>query len=426
MPTQLPTQPQKIFRSYFFPILLLASIILGGLFGYFFKHAAHTIKPLGEIFLHLIFTVIVPLIFFSVASAVARAGRLGKLGKIALCMTTVFLFTSTVAAIFMLIVVQLFPPAGQVTIPLMSPQYISPLSFSDQIINIFTVADFTQLFSHEHMLALIVFAILVGLAAAKATEHEKNFVAFLHAGEKIFMRVFSLIMYYAPIGFFAYFSALVSELGPKLIESYLRIAIIYYTAALLYFFGAFSGFAYLAGKLHGVKLFWKNIFLPAATAIATCSSAASIPANLTATAAMRVTPDIYETVIPLGTMIHKDGSVLGAILKIAFLFGLFHLNFSDIFVLCSALGISLLVSSVMGAIPSGGMLGELLTLSIYGFPPSALMVIAAISIIVDPLATMLNVTGNSISSMMVARLVEGKAWFKHKHSTAGNSNLSKA
>ena len=102
--------------------------------------------------------------------------------------------------------------------------------------------------------------------------------------------------------------------------------------------------------------------------------------------------------------------------KIAFLFGIFHLNFSSPSVLLAALGISILVGTVMGAIPSGGMLGELLILSVYGFPPAVLIIIAAISIIIDPLATMLNVTCNSVSSMMIARLVEGKEWLTRAES----------
>ncbi|HDV5728585.1 TPA: cation:dicarboxylase symporter family transporter, partial [Legionella pneumophila] len=165
------------------------------------------------------------------------------------------------------------------------------------------------------------------------------------------------------------------------------------------------------GKSHGVRLFWGNIFLPAATSIATCSSAASIPANLMATKSMRIPAEIYETSIPLGSIIHKDGSVMGGVFKIAFLFGIFHLPFASLPVLMMALGVSLLVGTVMGAIPSGGMLGELLILSVYGFPPSVLIAVAAISIIIDPIATMVNVTSNSVCSMMIARLVEGKNWF---------------
>lgn len=194
-------------------------------------------------------------------------------------------------------------------------------------------------------------------------------------------------------------------------ENYLRIAILYYTASVFYFFFALTAYAYLAGKSQGIRLFWGNIFLPAATSIATCSSAASIPANLMATKSMRIPAEIYETSIPLGSIIHKDGSVMGGVFKIAFLFGIFHLPFASLPVLMMALGVSLLVGTVMGAIPSGGMLGELLILSVYGFPPSVLIAVAAISIIIDPIATMVNVTSNSVCSMMIARLVEGKNWF---------------
>jgi len=228
------------------------------------------------------------------------------------------------------------------------------------------------------------------------------------------MRVFSLIMYYAPIGFFAYFAVLVSQLGPQLIESYLRIAIIYYVSSLIYFVIAYTWYAYMAGSITGVKIFWKNVFLPMITSIATCSSAASIPANLVAAKNMQVSPEIYETTIPLGAIIHKDGSVIGGMIKIAFLFGIFHLNFTGISVILTALGVSILVGTVMGAIPSGGLLGELLILTVYGFPSSVLIAIAAISIIIDPPATMLNVTGNTVSSMMIARLVEGKKWLVKK------------
>jgi Na+/H+-dicarboxylate symporter len=263
-------------------------------------------------------------------------------------------------------------------------------------------------------MALIVFSILVGLAAASTNDKEALFATFLKSGEEVFMRVFSFIMYFAPLGFFAYFAVLVNELGPKLMESYIRVTVIYYSSALGYFIIAFTGYAYMAGKTKGVKLFWSNVFLPMVTSIATCSSAASIPANLVATKAMHVPPEIYETAVPLGSIIHKDGSVLGGIFKIAFLFGIFHMQFSGIPVLLTALGVSLLVGTVMGAIPSGGMLGELLILTVYGFPPSSLIAIVAISIIIDPLATMINVTGNSVSCMIIARLVYGKSWFVSK------------
>lgn len=401
---------KKALGSYFFPFILMASIVLGGVTGSYFGALTPYLKPFGEIFLNLIFTAIVPLIFFSISAAIARLGSLGKLGKIIFYMTLVFLFTGIIAALYSLFIVSLFPPAQGVSLPLTHENHAASASIISQLAGIFTVSDFSKLLSHEHILALIIFSILVGIAASGAKDKGKTFIDFLQSGEEVFMRVFTLIMYYAPIGFFAYFAVLINELGPQLMQNYLRIAVLYYAFAGLYFVLGFSVYAYLAGKIPAVKLFWAHIFLPAVTSIATCSSAASIPANLVATKKMRVAPEIYETIIPLGSIIHKDGSVIGGVFKIAFLFGIFHLPFSGAPILLTALGVSLLVGTVMGAIPSGGMLGELLILSVYGFPPSVLIAIAAISIIIDPLATMINVTCNSVSSMMVARLVEGKKW----------------
>lgn len=398
----------KTIKSYLFPSILIASIVLGGLTGYLVGLPILKLKPLGDIFLNLIFTMIIPLIFFSITSAATRAASLEKLSNIMFNMIIVFIFTGLIAAIFMLFAVIVFPPTASSSASLLLSTKVITTASYDQFANILTVSDFAKLLYHENMLPLIIFSILVGIAASKSGEKAKLFINFLQAGEDIFMRVFSLIMYYAPIGFFAYFAVLAAELGPKLMESYIHIAIIYTGAALVYFFVAFTFYAYLAGKIQGVKLFWSNIFLPVVTSIATCSSAASIPANLSAAKAMHVPPEIYETTIPLGAIIHKDGSVMGGVLKIAFLFGLFHLNFAGVTVLFTALGVSLLVGTVMGAIPSGGMLGELLILNFYGFPPSALIMIAAISIIIDPLATILNVTGNCASSMLITRLVDGK------------------
>ncbi|USQ14153.1 dicarboxylate/amino acid:cation symporter [Legionella lytica] len=408
---------KKILGTYFFPFILMASILLGGLTGYYFGSITPYLKPFGEIFLNLIFTAIVPLIFFSVTSAIARLGSMGKLGKIIFNMAIVFLFTSLIAAIYALFIVKMFSPAQGITLPLATQVQPNTTSFSNQIAGIFTVKDFSHLLSHQHILALIVFSLLVGISTSHQSEKGQVFIDFLHAGEEIFMKVFTLIMYYAPIGFFAYFAVLINELGPQLMENYLRIAKLYYFYTFLYFVIGFTVYAYIAGKMQGVKLFWRAIFLPSVTSVATCSSAASIPANLMAAKKMHISPEIYETVIPLGTIIHKEGSVIGGIFKIAFLFGIFHWDFSGTSVLLTAIGVSLLVGTVMGAIPSGGMLGELLILSVYGFPPSVLIAIAAISIIIDPLATMLNVTCNTVGSMMVARLVDGKNWWSSNANT---------
>lgn len=402
----------KSLKAYYFPFALLLSIIIGGITGHLLGKSADALKPLADIFINLIFCGLIPLVFFCVATAVARIGELKQLWKILFNMFLTFLFTGIIAGLFMIAVVKLYPPSLGVSLPNLNPPSAEHINLADQLVGIFTVSDFGKLFSHEHILALVFFSFLIGLATSALKEKGKSFVIFLEAGTEVFMKVMTFIMYLAPLGFFAYFAVLIGDLGSQIIDSYLRVTWIYYLSGLFYFIVAFSFYAFLAGRFEGVKKFWKYTLVPMFTALATCSSSASIPANLLAAEKMKINSNIYETVIPLGAMLHKDGSVLGGIVKIAFLFGIFHMSFSGFFVLLLALFVGIMVGTVMGAIPSGGMLGELLILSVYGFPPEALLMIATISIIIDPLATVLNVTGDIISSMLVARLIQGRRWMQ--------------
>lgn len=395
----------KKIRAYYFPLFLTLSIVAGCAAGHIMGPRAVIFKPLGDIFLNLLFTVVVPLVFFSISLSVAHIGETRKLFKIIIAMLTTFIFTGIIAAIFMIVIVKLFPPAQDVVLKLGLPDKIETVNFANQIVSIFTVSDFSQLLSHKNMLPLIFFSFLIGLATATIGEKGRAFTLFLQSGTEVLMKAITYIMYFAPIGFFAYFAVLVGESGPQLIQNYLRVFWIYYVFATIYFVLAFTFYAFLARGKIGIRLYWSNVFVPMITSLATCSSAASIPANLQSARDMKVSADVYETVIPMGAILHKDGSVLGAIVKIAFLFGVYGMSFNGPEVLITALIIALLVGTVMGAIPSGGMLGEMLILSFYGFPPQALLIIAAISIIIDPLATMLNVTGDSVCSMMVDRLI---------------------
>jgi Na+/H+-dicarboxylate symporter len=226
------------------------------------------------------------------------------------------------------------------------------------------------------------------------------------------MKVVSLIMYLAPIGLGAYFATLVGQYGAILLGSYIKAGVTYYAASIVYFFIAFTIYAFMAGKGKGIRVFWSNMLAPSITALATCSSAASIPVNLEASKRMGIKEDIRDTTIPLGAALHKDGSVLGGVLKIVFLFGIFDMNHTGIGTFFLIISVSLLVGAVMGAIPSGGMIGEMLILSLFGFPPEALPIIAAISTLIDPPATMLNASGDNVAGMMVSRMVEGKNWLK--------------
>jgi len=398
-------------KAYRFPIILLAAIIIGMIIGLIFGEKADVIKPLGDIFINLLFVVVVPLVFFSISSAIANMDNMKRLGKIFGSMITVFVVTGIIASVFMLIALLPFLPITTASISVETPE-VEEITFAEQLVQTFTVSDFVDLFSRENMLALIVMAGLVGTATGLIGEKGKPFARLLSSASEVFMKVVQFIMYYAPIGLAAYFASLVGEFGAALLGDYAKAIMVYYPVSILYFFIGFTLYAFIAGGREGIRRFWSNILAPAATALGTGSSVAALPLNLQAAKRIGVPKDIRETVLPLGATIHMDGSCLAAMLKIAFVFGVFNMDFSGISTFLLAIGISLLAGVVMSGIPGGGFIGEMMIVTLYGLPIEALPMITAVGVVVDPPATMVNVTGDSVASMLVARHIDGKDWLE--------------
>ncbi|WP_066191071.1 dicarboxylate/amino acid:cation symporter [Gracilibacillus timonensis] len=398
------------FKSYRFPLILLGSILLGTIIGLVFGEQAMIIQPLGDLFINLLFMIVIPLVFFTISSAIAGMDSMKRLGKIMGTMMTVFVVTGIISSVFMLVASVIFQPGSGVDIALETPEEVEETTLSEQLVNTFTVPDFVDLFSRDNMLALIIFSVLVGVATGLTGEKGKAFSRFLTSGSEVFMKIIQVVMYYAPIGLGAYFAALVGEFGADLIGDYAKAVMMYYPVSVLYFLIGFTLYAFLAGGKTGVSRFWKNILSPAATSLGTGSSVAALPANLQAAEKIGVPKDIRETVMPLGATIHMDGSCLSAMLKIAFIFGVFNQDFMGMDTFLTAIGICLLSGIVMSGIPGGGFMGEMMIITLYGFPIEALPIITAIGVVVDPPATMVNVTGDTVSSMLVTRRLEGKEW----------------
>lgn len=397
-------------------LFLFVGIASGALLGVIFGAQAGFLKPLGDIFLNLLFTAVVPLVFFSISSAISSMSDGRRLARVMGWMMFFFILTGIISSGLMIAAVKLFPP-------FMGAPWAGPLVHaggpaasvfgSDALVRAFTTPDFADILSKKNMLPMIIFALLVGAATAASGEKGAPFARFLSAGNEVMGRVIGLIMLYAPIGLGAYIAYLVGVMGPQLMGSYARVVLLYYPVALLYFTVAFSLYVFWAGGKRGLGIFWRNIPATALTALATGSSVATIPANLEAAKKVGVREDIREVIIPLGATIHMEGSCLAAIVKIAFLFGLFQMPFVGWHVWLPAIGIAVLAGTVISGIPAGGMLGELLIITLYGFPIEAMPLITMIGTIVDPPATMLNSVGDNVTCQMVSRRLQGRDWMRH-------------
>ncbi len=405
---------KKIWDSYRFPLILLGGIIIGALLGLVLGERATVLAPVGQIFLNLMFTIVVPMVFVSITTAVGNMVNMKRLGKILGSLVLTFVVTGMFAAALVLVVVNIWSPAANTTIAMGAAEMEGASDISSMVVGALTVDDFSGLMSRSNMLPIIVFAIMSGLAVATCGGQESTVGRLLNDLNYIIMKMVDMIMKLAPVGLGAYFANLVGEFGPQLIGDYGRTMLIYYPMCAVYAVVFFPLYSYFAAGSLGIRQMLKNIFNPAVTAFATQSSVATLPVNMEACRKIGVPEDISNIVLPMGATMHMDGSVLSAITKIAFLFGIFQMPFTGIDTYAMAIAVSILSAFVLSGAPGGGLVGEMLIVSLFGFPAEAFPLIATIGFLVDPAATCLNASGDTIASMMITRLVEGKDWLEKK------------
>ena len=414
---------KKLLSSYKSTIILLVSIIIGAIVGFIFKEKATVLSPLGDIFLNLLLVVITPLIFLTITTSISKMKSPKRLGKIVGATFLVFIITSIIAV--------LIGFASTYFIKLVKPedgekikqslqetteeetQENEEIGILKRTASLLTVNDFTKLLSKDNIIALLVFSIIFGLAINITGEKAKPVVDFLESANEIINNVVKIIMYYAPIGLGCYFAALVGSFGEMIVVGYLKTFVIYTIVSILYYLIIYSIYAFVAGGKKGIRLYWKNVLPATATALGTCSSAASIPVNIECSKKIGVPEDVAETAIPLGTSFHKDGSIIGSVFKIMFLVCLFGMNVSTGTGILGILAIALVSTLLVTAVPiGGGTISEMLIITMLGCPTAALPILTIIATIIDAPATMLNVVGDTASSMMISKIVDGKNWLK--------------
>jgi Na+/H+-dicarboxylate symporter len=398
-------------KPYKLAIFILLGVAIGSIAGAVFGHKAAVVKPFGDIFLYMMFTIVIPIILILITSAVASIADLRKLGKLLGLTIGIFIVLGLVASLIMLGGVSAFPPTKGVHIELPKEVEIQPTLFTmDKLVEVFFVPDFVDIFSKQHILPAIIFCMLLGVAISMVGERAKPITDLLSRLSDVMLKLVEIIMWYAPIGIGAYFAYLVGDFGPSLLGSYARAMTLYYPLAILYWIIVYSMIAWFIGGRKILCRWWKYIPLPAVTALGTCSSTATIPVNLDASKKIGVPKYIRNIILPIGATMHMDGSCLSGILKIAFAFGLLAIPFTP-----SAMGmaifIAILSGIVLSGVPMGGYVGEILIISLYGFPSEMLPLLIIIGTLVDPLATMINATGDTNAGMIVARALEGREWY---------------
>lgn len=410
---------KNFFKTYKSVIILLAAIIIGAIVGIIFKEKAAVLSPLGDIFLNLMFIIIIPLIFLSITTAIAKMKQPKRLGKIMITIISVFIVTSLIAVLIGVATTYSFKlvdsdDGKSIKESLTTEEDNLEENEDNQTIlsrtvSILTVNDFSKLLSKSNIIALLVASVLFGISMNMAGEKAEPLRKVLDSANEVIGKFVELIMYYAPIGLGCYIAALVGTFGSLIAVGYIKTFVVYTVVCILFYAIIYSIYAFLASGKKGIIAFWKNIIPVTVTALATCSSAASIPVNSDTAKKIGVSDDIAETLVPLGTSFHKDGSIIGCVFKIMFLVCLFETN-PGIF---QVLGVALLANLLITGVPiGGGTIAEMMIITLMGFPVASLPILTIIATIIDAPATVLNVVGDTASSMIAARIVDGKDWMK--------------
>ena len=401
---------KKIIKNYKQSIILIGSLIIGTIVGLVFKEKATVLEPLGTLFINMLLVVVVPLIFLSITTSIGKIDKPKRVGKILRSIIIAFVFTSLVSVVIGLSSLKIrlvdSGDANKITALLDESTDVSDdASVLDKLVNSVSTNDFVNLLSKNNILALIVISILSGLAINKSGEKGKSFLKVLDSAYEVLQNLIKILMYYAPIGLGCYFASFTGTFGASVTQGFVKMLVIYTILVLFVYFVIYSLYAYMAAGKIGVKKYWANIIPASVTALSTCSSAASIPVNTECAKKIGVSEDIASPTITLGTSFHKDGSIIGSVFKIMFLVYLFDIPVSGI----KVLGVSLLATILVTAVPiGGGTISEMLILKLMGFPVAALPILTIIATIIDAPATLLNVTGDCASSMLVSRMVDGK------------------
>ena len=392
-------------KNYGATLLLLLGLVVGGVLGAVLGDSARVLRAPGMLFLDLVFVLVVPLVFFSVAHSLVVMQKSGAVGRVLATALGVFLTMSLVTGVFSFGFMSAWNPFTRV----LGQGGAMPggvagegVDLGGSIVSALTVNDFPLLLSREHLLPLILFSALFGLAVALLGQKAALVERFIAEGESVVIKMMELVMKLAPIGIGCYFADTVGSLGSRIVGDYFEIFLVVCAVSAVCYLLFLSLYAlFCRGPL---GRFWKEMIPPSATAVGTCSSAACMPVNMAAARRLGVSDKLVDGIVPRGTHLHKDGSVITSVAKVRFALYFFGAAPEGFQGAALVILVALLESVVVGAIPVGGMTGELLICAVLGLDPSFAAALLIIGTICDIPATLLNVAGNLAGPLLVQRL----------------------
>lgn len=390
-----------ILKNYKGTIAMIAGVMAGAAVGALWPSAAHFVKPVGDIFLNLLFALVVPMVFFSISLAFFRMKARKQIGSVLLRTLLSFAVIWLCCGLLSYLSTLMVNPLGDFTLGQGAELKSGSTGGGNALTEALSVSDFPQLFSKFHLLPLIIFSALIGLGAACAGEKGERAASFFDSGNEVVIKAMKVLMYAAPLGLGCYFADTIAVIGSGLLEGYLRILIIYCVLAAILLFIVFPLIVRLARGRENVKSFFTHIIPPTVTSLATASSSVAMPGNIEAAEKMGIDRSVAQSVVPLATNLLKGGSVTLDVIKVVFLMTLCGQTTAGLLPAAGIIGIAILSALVSGAVTNGGVTGELLICTLLGVRPEMAGIIMIIGTIADIPATLVNSQSTVIAAAIV-------------------------
>jgi Na+/H+-dicarboxylate symporter len=373
----------------------------------------------GGVFVDLLKMVLVPLVFCSIAVGVANLRQHRQMHRVWVFTLGFFVFSMAVAIVLGMSAANLFAPGKGLSLDVLhgaatQAQNMTLAQFGETFLHGLFVNPFAAL-AQGNVLAIVIFALFVGIALVAGGERYRNILQLLQEGLELILRIVGWIMRLAPLGIMALLAKLVATQDMTLLGSLGKFVGVVIGTTLLHGVVVLPLILYLVTGVTPLR-FWRGAREALLTAFATSSSSATLPVTLRCVEQhLHVKPEIAGFVVPLGATVNMDGTALyeaAAALFVANLAGI-DLNFVQQMVVFFT---AMLAAIGAPGIPSAGMVTMVMVLQSVGLPAEAIAILLPIDRPLDAFRTAVNVEGDMVGSLVVQRLVNGQ-----RHSPSASS-----
>jgi Na+/H+-dicarboxylate symporter len=382
---------------------ILVGLILGVIVGTIMGPSSEILKPIGTLFMNAIKMLIVPLVFCSLIVGVTSMDDTRKMGRIGIKSIVIYLLTTSIAITIGLAMATVFTPGAglEMIAPEVTASTTQTSSFVQTLLNMLPINPISAL-ADGNILQIIVFAIVLGISLNYCGDKAKPAIKVFESLAEAMYKMTEIVMKFAPYGVFGLMAWVSGKYGYDILWPLIKVIAVVYAGCIIHVLVFYTGLISIVARLQPMR-YLKGITNPAIVAFTTTSSSGTLPATIKAAREeMGVSKGVSSFVLPLGATINMDGTALYqgvCALFIAQAFGI-ELSMADYMLIIAT---STLASVGTAGVPGAGLIMLTLVLTTVGLPLEGLVIVAGIDRILDMARTSVNVCGDLMVSILVAK-----------------------